>query len=191
MFAHSHGDAMYWTAGLALVVLAVAYAAIWAVGKKFKQNIPLAVNLFIASGISALAVGFDPFRHLFEGPVWYIYINLVIFTGMIFLTGMRAAGNLDCIAYDILTHFRNWPSIILVMVMLLLFFPGMVTGVGTAAILSTGMVSAVNLAGMRHSKRQHRGHLGGRDDHRLGGSASEPPCDHHRQRHQHALRGLR
>ena len=145
MFAHSHGDAMYWTAGFALVVLAVVYAAIWAAGKKFKQNIPLAVNLFIASGISALAVGFDPFRHLFEGPVWYIYINLVIFTGMIFLTCMKAAGNLDCIAYDILTHFRNWPSIILVLVMLLLFFPGMVTGVGTAAILSTGMISAVIL----------------------------------------------
>ena len=34
-------------------------------------------------GVTAV-VGFGvPLRHLFEGPVWYIYINLVIFTGMI------------------------------------------------------------------------------------------------------------
>jgi Na+/H+ antiporter NhaD/arsenite permease-like protein len=136
---------MYWTAGLALAVLVVTYVAIWAIGKWYKQNISLAVILFIASGVSALAVGFNPFRHLFEGPVWYIYINLVIFTGMIFLTCMKAAGNLDCIAHDILSNFRHRPAIVLVLVMLLLFFPGMVTGVGTAAILSTGMISVVIL----------------------------------------------
>ncbi len=145
MLAHSHGDSMYWTAGVSLITLAVVYGVIWALGKKFKQNIPLALNLFVASGASALVVGFNPFRHLFEGPVWYIYINLVILTGMIFLTCLKAAGNLDCIAYDILTHFRTRPSIVLVLVMLLLFFPGMVTGVGTAAILSTGMISALIL----------------------------------------------
>ena len=115
MLAHSHGDSMYWTAGVSLITLAVVYGVIWALGKKFKQNIPLALNLFVASGASALVVGFNPFRHLFEGPVWYISINLVILTGMIFLTCLKAAGNLDCIAYDILTHFRTRPSIVLVL----------------------------------------------------------------------------
>ena len=107
MFAHSHGDAMYWTAGLALVAMAIAFIAISVLGKKFKQNIPLAINLFASVGIGAVVTGFDPSRHLFEGPTWYIYINLVIFCGMIFLTTMKAAGNLDCIAYDILSKFRK------------------------------------------------------------------------------------
>lgn len=145
MMVHSHGDAMYLTAGIALAVLLISFVVIMLLGKKFKQNIPIAVNLFVSAALSALATGFNPFRHLFEGPVWYIYINLVIFCGMIFLTCMKEAGNLDCIAYDILTRFRNKPVILLCLVMLLLFFPGMVTGVGTAAVLSTGMIAVVIL----------------------------------------------
>lgn len=145
MFNHSHGDAMYVTAGISLAVLLISFVVILLIGKRFKQNIPIAVNLFASSALSAIATGFNPFRHLFEGPVWYIYINLVIFCGMAFLTCMKQNGNLDCIAHDILTHFRNRPVIMLSLVALLLFFPGMVTGVGTAAVLSTGMVAVVIL----------------------------------------------
>jgi Na+/H+ antiporter NhaD/arsenite permease-like protein len=137
---------MYLTAGIALAAMAFSYVAILFLGKKFKQDIPIAVNLFVSVAISAIVTGFGfPFRHLFEGPVWYIYINLVIFTGMMFLTCMKFAGSLDCIAYDILTKFRKQPAMLLCLITLLLFFPGMVTGVGTAAVLSTGLVSAVIL----------------------------------------------
>ncbi|WP_316862207.1 hypothetical protein [uncultured Cohaesibacter sp.] len=145
MFDHSHGEAMYFTAGTALAVLLISYAVIMLLGNKFKQNIPIALNLFVSVALSAIVTGFNPFRHLFEGPVWYIYINLVIICGMIFLTAMKWAGNLDCIAYDILINFRKRPAILLILVMVLLFFPGMVTGVGTAAVLSTGMVAVVIL----------------------------------------------
>lgn len=139
---HSHGSAMYITAGSALAAMFISYIAISLLGKKFKQDIPIAINLFASVAISAVVTGFGfPFRHLFEGPVWYIYINLVIFTGMMFLTCMKHAGNLDCIAYDILTKFRTKPAIMFCLLTLLLFFPGMVTGVGTAAVLSTGMVT--------------------------------------------------
>ncbi len=142
MFAHSHGGTMYVTAGIALAAMLASYVAILLLGKKFRQNIPIALNLFVSVAISAVVTGFGfPFRHLFEGPVWYIYINLVIFTGMMFLTCMKQAGNLDCIAYDIVTTFRSRPSIMFCLITLLLFFPGMVTGVGTAAVLSTGMVA--------------------------------------------------
>lgn len=144
--AHSHGSAMYATAGLALGAMVVSFIAIFFLGKRLKNDIPIAINLFISVTVGAVVTGFGiPFRHLFEGPVWYIYINLVIFTGMMFLTCMKQAGNLDCIAYDILTTFRNRPTLLLCLITLLLFFPGMVTGVGTAAVLSTGMVSIVIL----------------------------------------------
>ncbi|MBO4316887.1 MAG: hypothetical protein J5855_01225, partial [Mailhella sp.] len=137
---------MYITAGISLAALLVTFIIITLLGKKFRQNIPIAINLFVSAAVSAVVAGFGfPFRHLFEGPVWYIYINLVIFCGMIFLTCMKYAGNLDCIAYDMLTHFRNHKAIMLILVMVLLFFPGMVTGVGTAAVLSTGLIAAVIL----------------------------------------------
>ncbi len=145
MIVHSHGDQMYVTAGTALAALCLSFAVIMLLGKKFKQEIPIAVNLFVSTAISAIVTGFNPFRHLFEGPVWYIYINLVIMCGMMLLGCMKAAGNLDCIAYDTLTKFRKHPTMIFFIVMALLFFPGMVTGVGTAAILSTGMVAVVIL----------------------------------------------
>ncbi len=139
---HSHAAGMYITAGTALAAMAISYIAIILLGKKLKQDIPIAINLFVSVAISAVVTGFGfPFRHLFEGPVWYIYINLVIFTGMMFLTCMKQAGNLDCIAYDILTKFRTRPALMFCLITLLLFFPGMVTGVGTAAVLSTGMVA--------------------------------------------------
>lgn len=133
---------MYATAGAALAAMIVCYVVILLLGKKLRQDIPIAINLFVSVAVSAVVTGFGfPFRHLFEGPVWYIYINLVIFTGMMFLTCMKQAGNLDCIAYDIVTTFRTRPTIMFCLITLLLFFPGMVTGVGTAAVLSTGMVA--------------------------------------------------
>lgn len=155
MFTHSHGDAMYITAGTALAAMAVSYVGILLLGKKFKQNIPIAVNLFVSVAVSAVVTGFGlPVRHLFEGPVWYIYINLVILTGMMFLTCMKQAGNLDCIAHDIVTTFRARPAVMLCLITLLLFFPGMVTGVGTAAVLSTGMVAItiLRLCGLSNLK---------------------------------------
>jgi TRAP-type C4-dicarboxylate transport system permease large subunit len=137
---------MYLTSGVALGAMVLTFMAITIVARVTKQNIPLAINLFVCMIVGALASGFGvPLRHLFEGPVWYIYINLVIFTGMIFLTCLKAAGNLDCIAYDILTKFRKRPSIMFCLITLLLFFPGMVTGVGTAGVLSTGLVAIVIL----------------------------------------------
>lgn len=153
MTEHLHDSQMYVTASIALGVMALTFAAISIAGKVFKQNIPLAINLFVCMITGALASGFGiPFRHLFEGPVWYIYINLVILTGMIFLVCLKEAGNLDCIAYDILTKFRQQPTMMFVLITLLLFFPGMVTGVGTAGVLSTGLVAVVILEAVGISK---------------------------------------
>ena len=146
MIEHLHDNRMYLTAGVALGTMVLTFAAISYVGRRLGRAVPLAVNLFVCMIAGALAYGFGlPLRHLFEGPVWYIYINLVIFTGMIFLTCLKAAGNLDCIAYDILTKFRKRPSIMFCLITLLLFFPCMVTGVWTAGVLSTGLVAVVIL----------------------------------------------
>lgn len=146
MTEHLHDATMYTTAAMSLITMAITFAVVFFLGKRYKQNVPIAINLFISSVLGAAVVGFGiPLRHLFEGPVWYIYINLVILCGMIFLSVLKWSGNLDCITWDILTTFRNRPVILFILITVMVYFPGMFTGVGTAAVLSTGVFASVIL----------------------------------------------
>jgi hypothetical protein len=96
--------------------------------------------------VGALVAGHGfPIRHLFEGEFGYIYINLVILTGMILLQVLKQSGSLDAISWDILVNFRRRPVILFILLAAMLYFPGMVTGVGTAGVLSTGIFVAVIL----------------------------------------------
>ncbi|MBW2606297.1 MAG: TRAP transporter large permease [Deltaproteobacteria bacterium] len=141
-----HGSEMYAHASFVLGVMVVSFIAIFIAGKKLKQDIPIAVILFLICVIGALAGGYGvPVRHLFEGMSFYIYINLVILTGMVFLQVMKSSGNLDAITWDILMGFHRRPIILFCLLTLILFLPGMVTGIGTAAVLTTGTFVAVIL----------------------------------------------
>lgn len=146
MTEFAHDAQMYYTARVVLISMSMCCALIWIIGKKFNQNIPLALNLFISVAVGALAGGFGiPWRHLIEGPMFYIYINLVIFTALIMLQVMKESGSLEAIAWDILKTFRKSPVILFILLLAMLYFPGMVTGVGAAAVLSTGVIVAVIL----------------------------------------------
>ncbi len=137
---------MYWDAGFVLAVMAAVCVIIPFIGARFKQRIPLAFTLFVAMAVGAMAGGFGfPFRHLIEGPTFYIYINLVIFTSLIMLQVMKDSGNMQDIAWDIMAAFRTKPILLFFLLTMMLFFPGMVTGVGAAAVLSTGVIVAVIL----------------------------------------------
>jgi TRAP-type uncharacterized transport system, fused permease components len=142
----AHDAQMYSTAKLVLLVMVGSCAGIWCIGKLLKQNIPLALNLFVSAAIGSVVGGFGiPWRHLVEGPMFYIYINLVIFTALIMLQVMKESGSLEAIAWDILLAFRKSPVILLLLLLLMIFFPAMVTGIGAAAVLSTGVIVAVIL----------------------------------------------
>ena len=137
---------MYTEALLILLAMMVAYVVIDLIGRRFKQKIPVALLLFLSCVVGALVGGYGlPLRHLIEGEFGYIYINLVIFTGMILLQVMKQSGNLDAISWDILVNFRQRPVILFVLLTAMLYFPGMVTGVGTAGVLSTGLFVALIL----------------------------------------------
>ncbi|MDR2935569.1 MAG: hypothetical protein LBV70_06825 [Candidatus Adiutrix sp.] len=142
----AHDESMYRTALVVLAAMCASCVAIGLIGWKFKQRIPLAFNLFVSSAVGAAAGGFGlPWRHLVEGPMFYIYINLVIFTALIMLQVMKESGDLEAIAWDILTAFRARPVLLFMLLLLMLYFPGMVTGVGAAGVLSTGVIVAVIL----------------------------------------------
>jgi TRAP-type C4-dicarboxylate transport system permease large subunit len=137
---------MYQTSLIVLVAMCTSCVAIALIGRACKQKIPLAFNLFVSSAFGALVGGFGiPWRHLIEGPMFYIYVNLAIFTALIMLQVMKESGNLEAIAWDILTTFRTRPILLFLLLLLMLYFPGMVTGVGAAGVLSTGAIVAVIL----------------------------------------------
>ncbi|MBW2619214.1 MAG: TRAP transporter large permease, partial [Deltaproteobacteria bacterium] len=146
MTDHLHDSSMYLGAGFVLAVMVATYIALSLFGKRFNQKIPVAVLLFVSCVVGAAAGGYGfPLRHLIEGEFGYISINLVIFTGMILLQVLKQSGSLDAITWDIMVNFRRRPTILFVLLTALLYFPGMVTGVGTAAVLSTGIFAAVIL----------------------------------------------
>ncbi|MCL2029345.1 MAG: hypothetical protein FWG97_02885 [Deltaproteobacteria bacterium] len=141
-----HGSEMYFTAKLVLAVMCVCCILLWFIGHKTRQKIPLSLILFISAAAGALAGGFGlPWRHLIEGPMYYIYINLVIFTALIMLQVMKESGAMEAIAWDILSAFREKPVILFLLLGAMLFFPTMVTGVGAAGVLSTGVIVSLIL----------------------------------------------
>ena len=143
---HSHDAHMYTEALIILLAMAAIYVVVDFIGRRFKQKIPVAVLLFISCAGGLLVGGYGfPIRHLFEGEFGYIYVNLVILTGMVLLQVLKKSGSLDAISWDILINFRRSPTILFVLLTGMLFFPGMVTGVGTAGVLSTGIFVAVIL----------------------------------------------
>ena len=147
MTEFAHDAQMYQTAQTVLLGMSICCAAIWILGRVvLKQNVPLSLNLFISVAVGAAVGGFGiPWRHLIEGPMFYIYINLVIFTALIMLQVMKESGSMEAIAWDILIKFRKSPVMLFLLLTLMIYFPGMVTGVGAAAVLSTGVIVAVIL----------------------------------------------
>lgn len=61
---------------------------------------------------------------------------------MVFMRVIEASGTLDALSTLIIRKFHKHPAILLVFIMLVIMFPGMITGSSTAAVLSGGSIMA-------------------------------------------------
>lgn len=107
--------------------------------------IKLPVSLSMAAGAiaGALVAGEGiPLRHLFEGTFVYMDTILIISTAMIFMTVIQKSGALEALNALIVSKFYKVPALMLVLLMLIIMFPGMITGSSTAAVLSAGAIVA-------------------------------------------------
>jgi len=120
----------------ALIFLAmVALFAFLAMGLK----IPIGVSLVFSAVAGALLGGEGlALRHLIEGSFGYFDTILIIVCAMIFMKVLQASGILDTITSLLLRTFYRKKTSLLLTVMLIIMFPGMITGSSTAAVLSTG-----------------------------------------------------
>ena len=109
--------------------------------------VPLKLPMGAAIALSALAgalAGGQGFalRHLVEGSFGFFDIILIIAAAMIFMKVLQESGILDSLVAALLKAFYRNKVLLLLAVMLLVMFPGMITGSSLAAVLSTGPLVA-------------------------------------------------
>lgn len=127
----------------------VAVFAVMAMGFK----LPIGVSLVISAVIGAFLGGeINPIRHLVEGSFGYFDTILIIVNAMIFMQVLQVSGILDTITAVLLKTFHKKKVLLLLTVMVIIMFPGMITGSSTVAVLSTGTLVAPVLMKLGLSK---------------------------------------
>jgi TRAP-type C4-dicarboxylate transport system permease large subunit len=113
------------------------------VGGCFIAKLPVALSLVLSSISGALVAGEGiPLRHLIEGTFSFLDTNIVIASAMIYMKVLQRSGVLDTIGRQITETFHNRPSFLLIALMILIMFPGMITGSSTACVFTTGALVA-------------------------------------------------
>lgn len=128
--------------GITEFVIFFAMVMLFVVGVfTFKLPIGLALVISAISGTLIAGEGI-PIRHLVEGEFGYLNTILIIAMAMIFMKVLQKSGLLDTIARQIIVRFYRKPVFLLLALILLVMFPGMITGSSTAAVLTTGALVA-------------------------------------------------
>ncbi|MCL2093713.1 MAG: TRAP transporter large permease subunit [Treponema sp.] len=109
----------------------------------FALKLPVSVSMLIASYLTMLVSGNGlAIRHLVEGSFSFLDTFLVIIAAMIFMRFMTENGGLDALTVVIIKYLRNYPVLLLPMLMIFAMFPGMITGSSTASVLTAGAIVA-------------------------------------------------
>ena len=115
----------------------------------FLLKLPAGVSLMLAAVTGALTGGEGlPVRHLVEGSFGFLEAILIIATAMIFMKVVDATGALRTISYSMIKYLYRSPMILMIIITLFIMFPGMLTGLSSACILTTGALVVPALLAM-------------------------------------------
>ncbi|MBU2652547.1 MAG: TRAP transporter large permease subunit, partial [Bacteroidetes bacterium] len=78
---------------------------------------------------------------------------LIIATAMVFMKSVEATGALGTLSYYMVKWFHRSPSLLVILIVVFVMFPGMLTGLSSACILTTGALVAPGLIAMGMSRR--------------------------------------
>ena len=136
---------MTMTTWAALVLLAMVAA--YAVAMLLKLSTELAMFAAALAGSAAGGFGLPP-RHIAEGAITYLDINLIFITATLFMNILKESGGVAFAVRGILVRFHRTRALLLVLLTILLLLPGALTGAGSVTVLITGGMVAVVLKSM-------------------------------------------
>lgn len=124
------------------LIILITMLAVFALSV-FVIKLPAGVSLILAAVAGAIIGGQGlPIRHFVEGGFGFLEAILIIATAMIFMKIMEASGALAQISFGIIKTFHKSPTILLIVIVLFVMFPGMLTGLSSTCVLTTGMLVA-------------------------------------------------
>ncbi len=109
----------------------------------FVLKMPAGVSLILAAVVGGLVDGHGiPVRQLVEGGFGFMEAIMIIATAMIFMKIMESSGVLALISLGIIKTFHKKPSLLIIVIVLFVMFPGMLTGLSSTCVLTTGVLVA-------------------------------------------------
>jgi CitMHS family citrate-Mg2+:H+ or citrate-Ca2+:H+ symporter len=138
---------MFTYAGLVLGVMVIVYIA----AKSFRLSTELAMLAAAVGGALVGGVGL-PARHIAEGAMTYLDINLIFITATLFMNILKESGGIAFTVRGILNRFHHSRALLLILLTALLLLPGALTGAGSVTVLITGGMVAIVLGTMGISK---------------------------------------
>lgn len=110
-------------------------------GTSLFAKLPTSIALILAGIVGTLIGGFGiPVADLTEGTFAFLDTILTIACAMIYMKSIQGSGMLDALNRTIIRRFHRVPALLLVCLMLIIMFPGMITGSSTAAVISAGVI---------------------------------------------------
>lgn len=130
------------------LIILVAMLVAFSVGV-FWLKLPAGVALALSSLVGAITGGEGiPVRHLVEGSFGYLDAVLIIATAMVFMKAIEASGALATISAGMMSALHRYPTLLMIVVVFFIMFPGMLTGLSSACILTTGALVTPALLAM-------------------------------------------
>lgn len=110
-------------------------------------KLPAGISLMISAIVGLILSGIFSateisLRHLIEGGFGYFDTILIITCAMIFMTALEKSGALEYISAFLVKKLSKYPTLLLITFMLIIMFPGMITGSSLASVVSSGALIA-------------------------------------------------
>jgi TRAP-type C4-dicarboxylate transport system permease large subunit len=131
---------MFTSAGLVLATMVVVYAVV----RVLRLSTELSMLAAALGGAAAGGYWFPP-RHIAEGAITYLDINLIFITATLFMNLLKESGGVTYVVRGIVSRFHRSRALLLVLLTILLLIPGALTGAGSVTVLVTGSMVAVVL----------------------------------------------
>lgn len=125
-----------------LVVMGVVIAASYSI-PQLRKRLPDGMILLLAGVVATIVDGWwFAIRYWVEGSFYFFQLILTIVSGMVMVEVFKDNGLLATLTRRLIQTFYNYPSVLLSLLVIIIMFPGMVTGSAPACVLTTGVMIA-------------------------------------------------